>query len=225
MTTDPVIAGLDEAGRGPLAGPVVAAACILPHPLHLRDERGAWSPFPSARKRDCFIMDSKQLDAAERTAACAWITEHCAHGIGFASAEEVDSLGILGATERAMHLALQQLETHTKPTYLLVDGRDHFWFDYPHSGVIHGDAVEPCIAAASILAKVARDRWMEEQALRFPQFSFAEHKGYATAQHLQELERYGPCALHRRRYLRKFDERLASLSTTTRPTQGAEAGS
>jgi ribonuclease HII len=181
-----VIAGIDEAGRGALAGPVVAGACILPEGISLPP----------------FIRDSKQLLPALREEAFAWIRRHCIVGTGVTEASFVDAHGILAATERAMQGAVAILAQIRRPTYLLVDGRDKFWFDYPHSGVIDGDALEPCIAAASIVAKVTRDRLMEELDTVFPGYGFAVHKGYGVPEHLAAIGRIGPCTIHRRTFLK-----------------------
>lgn len=184
-----VTAGVDEAGRGPLAGPVVAAACIL----------------PAARLQACglpdCICDSKILDAKGREEAYAWITQHCVIGVGLSGSRYVDELGILAATERAMQQAVKMLSYSMKPTYLLVDGRDKFWFDYPHTSIVDGDALEQCISAASIVAKVSRDHMMRQMDLQFPGYGFAQHKGYGTEMHYEMLKRLGPCAIHRRSYL------------------------
>ncbi|OIO53622.1 ribonuclease HII [Candidatus Peregrinibacteria bacterium CG1_02_54_53] len=196
-----VIAGIDEAGRGALAGPVVAGACILP------------AGIPPPR----FIRDSKQLTPAIREQAFAWIAAHCAFGYGIVQATFIDSNGILPATERAMQEAVVMLTTKKHPTYLLVDGRDTFWFDYPHSAIINGDALEPCIAAASIVAKVTRDRLMIELDSTFPMFGFAVHKGYGTPQHIAAITTTGPSPVHRQTF-------LSSIQTTTSgPSQKAAA--
>jgi len=187
MKQDVCIAGIDEAGRGALAGPVVAAACIL----------------PGEKKLHPLIRDSKQLTPPERQEAYAWICSHCQYGIGSSLASFIDSDGILAATEKAMQDAVTALATVVTPTYLLIDGRDKFWFDYPHSSIIRGDESEPCISAASILAKVTRDRMMEEYAAKFPAYGFGTHKGYGTAQHFLALRQHGQCTLHRCTFLRK----------------------
>ncbi len=183
--TSAVIIGIDEAGRGALAGPVVAGACLLfeelgEHPL---------------------IKDSKTLSPEQREEAFAWIERNCTYGIGIVEALEVDSLGILGATEKAMNIALNQIEEVVKPTYLLIDGRDEFWFNYPHSGVIRGDESEPCISAGSIVAKVTRDHMMIAYSREFPEYGFEAHKGYGAPQHLEAIEMFGPCLLHRKTFL------------------------
>ncbi|MDD5041296.1 MAG: ribonuclease HII [Candidatus Peribacteraceae bacterium] len=180
-----VIAGIDEAGRGALAGPVVAGACILPNQ----------TPLPP------FIRDSKKLTPDMRDEAFAWITTHCAFGTGIVEAAFIDRYGILPATEKAMQEAVGMLAKILCPTYLLVDGRDKFWFDYPHTAIIDGDNLEPCISAASIMAKVTRDRLMVKQEAHFPGYGFAAHKGYGTAAHFAALRSSGPSAIHRRSFL------------------------
>jgi ribonuclease HII len=147
------------------------------------------------------IKDSKMLTPAEREEAYAWIEVHCTFGIGIVPASVIDSDGILTATERAMQLAVKDIERHVKPEFLLVDGRDKFWFDYPHTSIIRGDQTEPCISAASIVAKVTRDRLMIDLDKKFPQFGFASHKGYGTLEHQEAIRVHGPSPLHRRTYL------------------------
>lgn len=183
--TEAVTAGIDEAGRGALAGPVVAGACVLPTGI----------PLPR------FIRDSKKLTPEMREEAFAWIAAHCAYGAGIVEAAFIDLNGILPATERAMQEAVRMLAQTCRPTYLLVDGRDKFWFDYPHTAIIDGDNLEPCIAAASIIAKVTRDRLMVRQETCFPGFGFALHKGYGTPEHYEALALHGLSALHRRTFI------------------------
>jgi ribonuclease HII len=170
----------------------------------------AWSPF--RRKpggADCLIGDSKMLSEEQRETAYAWIVTHCAYGVASVSADDIDAFGILAATERAMQEAVRMLAARVTPGYLLVDGKDAFWFDYPHSSVVRGDSSEPCIAAASIIAKVTRDRWMKRQALLFPQYGFDKHKGYGSDMHREAIRVHGPCALHRKSFLSRV---LAPLS-------------
>lgn len=193
-----IIAGIDEAGRGALAGPVSAGACILPEGI----------PLPR------FIRDSKELTPELREEAFAWIAAHCTYGFGTAEAAFVDSHGILAATERAMQEAVKALAEKAKPTYLLVDGRDKFWFDYPHSAIIDGDRLEPCISAASIVAKVSRDRMMVEFDHTFPGYGFKVHKGYGTPEHFTAISTMGPCAIHRQTFLRKMRMTTASSSAS-----------
>jgi ribonuclease HII len=205
MALKAVIAGIDEAGRGALAGPVVAAACVL-----------------SAGKRRLppFIRDSKKLTPEGREEAYAWIIAHCTYGIGMAEALFIDANGILAATERAMQQAVEELRKSIAPTYLLVDGRDKFWFDYPHSSIIRGDETEPCISAASIIAKVTRDRIMEREHQRFPLYGFEEHKGYGAPAHLEAIRIHGPSPLHRTTFLKNLHlEAHAIVATALSPRQ------
>ncbi len=191
-----VICGIDEAGRGPLAGPVSAGAVHIPCPVETHP-KGGWG-IPGTT---CRLFDSKQLTEAERDAAFTWITGNCPHGISMVSAAEIDRIGILEATNQAMQEALAILEQTITPTYLLVDGRDAFWFNYPHSSLIGGDGLEPCIAAASIIAKVTRDRFMKEADKEFPVYGFAGHKGYGAPLHIAAIKKHGYCSLHRTTYL------------------------
>ena len=196
-----VTAGIDEAGRGALAGPVVAGACILPKDI----------PLPR------FIRDSKVLTPDVREEAFAWIAAHCAYGAGIVEADFIDLHGILPATERAMQQAVAELAQRCRPTYLLVDGRDKFWFHSPHPAIIDGDALEPCISAASIVAKVTRDRLMVDLAKAFPHYGLEGHKGYGTPEHFTAIRTLGPCRIHRCTF-------LSSIATTALPPAGtAEA--
>jgi ribonuclease HII len=203
-----IICGIDEAGRGPLAGPVVAGAVHLPCPV-ITHAKGGWTPKDAP---DIRLFDSKQLEQHEREAAYEWIIAQCPYGMSLVHAEEIDHSGILESTNKAMQEAVAMLAQTITPTYLLVDGRDAFWFDYPHSSVIKGDALEPAIAAASIIAKVTRDRLMIEAHREFPQYSFATHKGYGSPIHIDAIRAYGPCSLHRLTYLRNV---VPSAATAT----------
>lgn len=195
MTDSTIIVGIDEAGRGPLAGPVVAGACMLTTEL----------------KTHPLIRDSKVLSPEEREEAFSWITEHCITGFGMRDNAAIDSIGILAATELAMQDAVAMLAERVRPTYLLIDGRDKFWFDYPHSSVVDGDAKEPCISAASIVAKVLRDRMMCDYAAQYPRYGFEKHKGYGAPLHIEALQTWGPCPLHRTTFLTRI------LSVTDTP--------
>ncbi len=198
-----IIAGIDEAGRGPLAGPVVAAACILSVDVFRRRKTyKAWSPFRRIPKHDCLLADSKKLSPEERERSYAWIVANCAYGVGLASAEDIDAIGILKATEQAMREAVTMLERTMTPSLLLIDGKDAFTFPYPHRSIIRGDGTEPCIAAASIIAKVTRDRLMKAEAAKFPHFGFEQHKGYGTPQHQKALREHGMCELHRKSFVK-----------------------
>lgn len=182
-----LICGVDEAGRGPLAGPVCAAAVILPPDLELEG-----------------LNDSKKLSEKRREALYPLICEQAlAYGIAFASEQEIDELNILQATFLAMRRAVGQLGQ--KPDLALVDGnREPDFGDIPVRTIIKGDSRSANIAAASILAKVTRDRFMLEQDAAYPQYGFAVHKGYGTKRHYAALREYGPCPIHRQTFLKKF---------------------
>ncbi|MDY4231309.1 MAG: ribonuclease HII [Candidatus Faecousia sp.] len=182
-----LICGVDEAGRGPLAGPVCAAAVILPPDLELEG-----------------LNDSKKLSEKRREALYPLICEQAlAYGIAFASEQEIDELNILQATFLAMRRAVGQLGQ--KPDLALVDGnREPDFGDIPVRTIIKGDSRSANIAAASILAKVTRDRFMLEQDAVYPQYGFAVHKGYGTQKHYAALREFGPCPIHRRSFLKKF---------------------
>lgn len=198
----PLVAGLDEVGRGALAGPVVAGACVVACPLfRRRDRRKRWSPYRRIPPMDCLIADSKQLTPAERERAYAWIADHCATGIGIVGESYIDRHGIVAATQLAMLRALAHLERSCVPLSLAVDGRDRFSFPYPHESIVRGDESHPAIAAASIVAKVARDHIMRCQHRSHPAYGFHRHKGYGTAEHLRSLAQNGSCALHRLSFL------------------------
>jgi len=180
------ICGVDEAGRGPLAGPVCAAAVILPPELEIPG-----------------LNDSKKLSDKKRRALYdIIIKEAVAYGIAMASEQEIDEINILQATFNAMERAMDQLTV--KPALALIDGNRERPFPVPVMTVVKGDSRSANIAAASILAKVTRDRLMEEMAERYPQYGFEIHKGYGTKAHYAALREYGPCPIHRRTFLRKF---------------------
>lgn len=180
------IAGLDEVGRGPLAGPVVAAAVVLYPPVRRRRWLSA-------------LRDSKVLTAAERERLAACILDEArAWGIGVVSAQDIDGLGIVRANRQAMALALGQCSL--APDFLLVDGREWVSLNVPQHAVVKGDRTVCSIAAASIIAKVHRDRLMVELDQQYPGWGLARHKGYATAQHLAALRRLGPSPVHRRSF-------------------------
>lgn len=179
------VAGVDEVGRGPLAGPVVAAAVVFPRSFRA-------SKLPGLR-------DSKQLTAAARERLAPRVRELAAGvGVGSASPEEIDSLGIVGATMAAMSRAVRELATDVD--HLLVDAVALECDGLPCRAIIHGDALCCSIAAASIVAKVARDALMDEMDALHPGYGFSRHKGYGTAEHMAALERLGPTPLHRRSF-------------------------
>lgn len=176
------IAGLDEAGRGPLAGPVVAAAVILP-----------------TRCRLAGVNDSKQVSESERARLFDVIVSRARGiGVGVATEQEIDRLNILEATRLAMRRALASLTT--PPDYLLIDAVALPDVTIPSRSIVKGDTLCLSIAAASIVAKVTRDRMMVAYHLTYPEYNFLSHKGYGTEEHLQRLAQYGPCAIHRRTF-------------------------
>lgn len=176
------IAGVDEAGRGPLAGPVVAAAVIL-HPG--RPVHG--------------LADSKTLSARRRETLAYAIREHAAAvGIGIATTDEIDRLNILRATMLAMSRAIELLDP--PPELVRVDGNHAPAIAIPVCAIVGGDAREPAISAAGIVAKVTRDDWMRKLHLHYPAYGFDKHKGYPTREHLASLARHGPCPEHRRSF-------------------------
>lgn len=175
-----MVAGVDEAGRGPLAGPVVAAAVIL-------CDGGIDG-----------LDDSKKLSECRRSELETQICERCTVGIGIAEPVEIDRINILQATMVAMRRAVEALDI--VPGHILVDGNRLPDWDYPAEAVIGGDAIHPCISAASIIAKETRDRMMRAAALDHPHYGWASNKGYPTKAHLEALRIHGPCDLHRRSF-------------------------
>jgi ribonuclease HII len=176
------IAGVDEAGRGPLAGPVVAAAVIFPSQFLLAG-----------------VDDSKRLTHAERERLYPQILASCTtYGVGIVSVEEIDQINIYQAAMRAMRQALAQLTPAAQ--HVLVDGRAIPKLEWPQTAIIKGDGLSFTIGAASIIAKVERDRIMQDYHRQFPHYGFNTHKGYATPAHLKALRRYGPCEIHRRSF-------------------------
>lgn len=183
-----VIAGTDEAGRGPLAGPVFAAAVILPRDFEIEG-----------------LNDSKKLTEKKREKLFDVIVENAiSYAIEFATVEEIDSLNILEASQLAMRRAVAKLTP--SPDMVLVDGNISRGFTMDTKCVIHGDALSPSIAAASILAKVSRDRLCMELDKEYPQYGFKKHKGYGTKQHMDALRTLGPCPHHRRTFLKFLDK-------------------
>lgn len=181
------ICGIDEAGRGPLSGPVAAAACVL-DPAR---------PIPG-------LDDSKKLSPKKRDALFDLIVANAAdYAIGFATPEEIDELNILNATMLAMRRAIAGLKT--PPDFALVDGNCTRDFPIPAQAIIKGDSLSLSISAASILAKVTRDRLCLEDDHNYPEYGFAKHKGYGTAEHIAALRRLGPCPIHRKTFLKFLD--------------------
>ncbi len=176
------ICGVDEAGRGPLAGPVAAAAVIFP--------------------QDCLIPginDSKKLSAKKRESLFEEITEKAmAVGVGIVSEKEIDKINILQASFKAMRMAIGRLKI--QPDHLLIDGHGLPEKFYPQTAIVGGDRKSCSIAAASIIAKVTRDRMMIDFDAKYPEYGFAKHKGYGTKQHIEAIHRHGPCEIHRRSF-------------------------
>ena len=202
-TCDTII-GIDEAGRGPLAGPVVAAAVVFP------------ASFKTTS--DIPLNDSKKLSEKEREELYSFIiTESTSFGIGIVSPNEIDEINILRATMRAMTVAVNELASKLsllqEQTLLLVDG-NYFRTDllYKYKPIIEGDGLCPSIAAASILAKVTRDRMMKELDSVYPNYGFASHKGYATKRHRNAIIEHGYCPEHRRSFKLKSLEQIEIFS-------------
>ena len=180
------LCGVDEAGRGPLAGPVCAAAVILPRGLVIEG-----------------LNDSKKLTEKRREALCGEITAKAlAYGIAFASVEEIEEKNILEATFLAMNRAIEKLAI--RPALALIDGNRNKGIEIDSRCVIGGDGKCADIAAASILAKVTRDRYMLKMAEQYPQYGFEKHKGYGTAAHYAAIREFGPSPIHRMSFLRKM---------------------
>ena len=180
------IGGIDEAGRGPLAGPVVAGAVILP--------------------KDCVILhlnDSKQLSAKRRAELFDEIKEKAvSFGIGVVSPARIDEINILQATYEAMRQAVEDLQV--VPDILLNDAVTIPMLPIKQVGIVKGDARSVSIAAASIIAKVTRDRMMEQYAEIYPEYGFEKHKGYGSAEHIQAIKEHGPCPIHRNTFIKNF---------------------
>ena len=189
------VCGVDEAGRGPLCGPVVAAACILPIGLVIEG-----------------LNDSKKLTEKKREALFDLITENAiAYSIAYSTVEEINETDILSATLLAMRRAIEGLPI--KAEYALIDGNICRGFSIPARVVIKGDATSPSIAAASILAKVTRDRMCLELDREYPEYGIAKHKGYGTAAHYAALEKYGVPPIYRTKFLRSFYDKIESGGT------------
>lgn len=185
------ICGIDEAGRGPLAGPVVVGAAVMP-----RDSKLEW------------VNDSKKVTEKRREILYDRITEEAlAWGVGIISEKEIDELNILNATKKGLHLALGEVigKLKQKPDIVIVDAlREIDTFEIPYQSIIKGDATCYSISCASILAKVTRDRIMREWNEVYPMYDFEKNKGYGTAEHIKALKQYGPCPIHRRTFIKHF---------------------
>ncbi len=183
-----LVCGVDEAGRGPLCGPVAAAAVILPRGLVIEG-----------------LNDSKKLSEKKREAL---YDEICANAIAYSvvlgSVEEINETDILSTTLHAMRQAIENLDP--KPQFALIDGNITRGFTLPSRAVVHGDATSPSIAAASILAKVTRDRICAELDEKYPQYGIGKHKGYGTKAHMDALREHGPCEIYRTKFIRFLDK-------------------
>jgi ribonuclease HII len=183
-----LVCGVDEAGRGPLCGPVVAAACILPSGLVLDG-----------------LNDSKKLTEKKREVLYDLICENAiAYAVALGSVEEINETDILSTTLHTMRCAIDMLDP--KPDFALIDGNITRDFTLPVRAVVHGDAISPSIAAASILAKVTRDRLCLELDAQYPQYSIAKHKGYGTKAHMDALREHGPAPIYRTKFIRFLDK-------------------
>lgn len=180
------VCGIDEAGRGPLCGPVVAAAVILPDEYNI-----------------LYINDSKKLSETKREEVYKEIDKYAVtYGVGIVSPERIDEINILQATYEAMRTAIHKLSV--TPDILLNDAVTIPMVDIKQVPIIKGDAKSQSIAAASIVAKVTRDHLMEEYDKLYPEYGFAKHKGYGTAAHIKAIKEYGPCPIHRRTFIKNF---------------------
>jgi ribonuclease HII len=210
-----LVAGVDEAGCGPLAGPVVAAAVVFPCAWR---ETGLYSKLRG-------LNDSKQLAEEQREKYFSIITTHpeIRHAIATVDVEMIDRINIRQAAWRAMNLALDQLQP--KVEHVLVDGLKIKWLPYPQTALVQGDGKSYSIAAASVLAKVTRDRLMLEYDRLYPGYGFAAHKGYATPQHYEAINKQGPCPIHRRSFspFRPVETELELFQTNAGTQNGASA--
>ena len=181
------ICGIDEAGRGPLAGPVVVASVIMPENSMIEG-----------------VNDSKKISEAKREKLYDQIiSEAISYGVGIIDEEEIDTINILNATKKGLTLAISQLKV--KPDLIIVDALEHIdTMGIPYESIIKGDAKCYSIAAASIVAKVTRDRIMREWDKVFPQYGFERHKGYGTAAHIAAIKEYGLCPIHRKSFTTHF---------------------
>lgn len=175
----PLIAGIDEAGRGPLAGPVIAAAVILPENVTLEGVRDSKRMTPRAREEAFFLIEKRAISIA----------------LAVVSPSEIDQINILQATRKAMKQAV--LHLHTQPDFLLIDGTHPVDLPIQQRCIVRGDQQCLSISAASVLAKVYRDRMMRSYHELYPRYGFSSNKGYGTRGHLEAIMRYGPCSIHR----------------------------
>ncbi|MDD5923319.1 MAG: ribonuclease HII [Clostridia bacterium] len=181
-----LVCGIDEAGRGPLAGPVCAAAVIMPDGFVIDG-----------------VTDSKKLSPKKRDMLFDMIKENAvSYSIAYASVEEIEEINILNATMLAMRRACDGLEI--KPDFAIIDGNKTPELSCPSYSIVKGDSLSHSIAAASILAKVSRDRLIEQMAKEYPQYEFEKHKGYGTKLHIEMIRKYGPSPVHRMSFLKKI---------------------
>ena len=227
LATTPAVIGLDEAGRGPLAGPVCAAAVYLDDAFYRSDWFARYGPDIDDSKRVSEARRERMYEAVEKTGR-----DVLNYACRMVSVEDIESLNILGATRKAMELCLEDLQSNSSCPFLsaadtprsdeagqgrlpgysssggaariLVDGRPLKPFPHPHTAIVKGDGKSLAIALASIVAKVTRDRYMREQAKRYPEYGFSTNKGYGTAGHIAKLKELGPCRLHRRSFIRRI---------------------
>lgn len=182
-----IVCGVDEAGRGPLCGPVVAAAVVLPCGLYIEG-----------------LNDSKKLTEKKREKLFDIICENAlCYSITYGTVEQINDTNILEATLDSMHRAVDTLSL--KADHALIDGNIARGFSVPATPIVHGDAISPSIAAASILAKVTRDRLCIELDAEYPMYGIAKHKGYGTKEHMEALRKYGPAPIHRTKFIRFLD--------------------
>ncbi len=187
LSYNKIIAGVDEAGRGPLAGPVVAAAVVIENYI---------GEFEA-------INDSKKLTEKKREELYPLIVENCKIGLGVVDCKRIDEINILNATFEAMKMAVESVEADYE--IVLVDGNKNIkGFEGNQECIVKGDGKSLSIAAASIIAKVTRDRIMQETAAKFPQYNFEKHKGYGTKLHVEKILEHGPCEQHRQTFLKKI---------------------
>ncbi len=189
-----IVAGVDEAGRGPLAGEVVAAACVFPPDFFLAG-----------------IDDSKKLSALQREHIYSCLTNDCRvdYGVGIVNVAAIERVNILQAALLAMKRAVAALKT--RPDYLLIDGPAAPKVDMPCQTIVRGDELSMLVAAASVIAKVERDRIMRRHHEKWPEYAFNEHKGYGTKKHIEAILRLGPCPIHRLSFLQKILCRKSGL--------------
>lgn len=177
-----IIGGVDEVGRGPLIGPVVAACCVLPDDFELKG-----------------LTDSKKLSEKKRDEYYSYLTENTIYGLGIVYPEEIDEINIYAASKKAMMIAIEEVRKQTDLKHILVDAMP-LELDIPSTSIIKGDSKSISIAAASVIAKVTRDRMMYELDLKYPEYGFGKHKGYPTKAHLEALNKHGLIPGYRKTY-------------------------